>query len=47
MSIEHLEGIRELHGSLISEDEDKIYRLLDRLELLICCLQEVVRQGNF
>ena len=39
--------IRELLGSLIGKEEDEIYELLDRLEFLICDLEEAVEQGDF
>ena len=45
--LERLLQIRELLDSLISQEEDERYRLLDRINFLICDLEEAVEQGDF
>lgn len=45
--LEHLLQIRELLDSLISEEEDERYRLLDRINFLIGDMKDAFEQGDF
>ena len=45
--LERLLEIREVLGSLISKEEDEMYRPLDRIDFLIMDLVEAVEQGDY
>ena len=45
--LERLLEIREVLGSLISKEEDEMYRPLDRIDFLIIDLLEAVEQGDY
>ena len=45
--LERLLEIREVLGSLISKEEDEMYRPLDRIDFLIIDLVEAVEQGDY
>ena len=45
--LERLLEIREVLGSLISKEEDEMYRPLDRIDFLIIDLVEDVEQGDY